>query len=152
RGYRRPGVATAILAAALLESFWLAGSGLRHKAFGVQEATVDSAFGLGALLAMAAATTPEQRTASMNWMLPYTVAASAGVAVAVPDRRHGAIAVTALSAMYAATVVRPGSRGAGRFATALANTLSFGGFWLVTRLFADMLRHLASQVDEATAT
>ena len=93
RAYTRPRLALATLLANLLESTWLARRCWRRQAYRVTfPALVDTGCGLVSLVAIAAATTPEDRTTWLNWMCPLTFGTAAGVAMAIEDRERDRVA------------------------------------------------------------
>jgi hypothetical protein len=98
--YRRPKLAAASLVVCGAEGIWLA---RRCRAAGTCEVgpgRVDTVTGLAGLLAMAAATRPQDRTTSLNWMMPLTVGSTLGLALTNKKGRDGFFAVGALSATY----------------------------------------------------
>ncbi|MGA8725695.1 MAG: ATP-binding protein [Acidimicrobiales bacterium] len=101
------------------------------------------------LLALASATPVEARTTSMNWMLPYSVASTLGLAVNA-NRLEGAADVSALTATYLATTLRPRSW-SGHAVTALSNAASYGGFHGVAAVVVDRGRRDGSEVDRIKA-
>jgi signal transduction histidine kinase len=148
RAYRRPALATATEAAAILELGMLA---WRHAHSGQYDSTAaraDAAFGLVGLVAMAAATEPADRTASLNWMLPLTVGSTLGSAV-LETVTEGAVTSAVLGATYALTTAGAIREGGGRGATAAANALSYPGFFVVATLVVRLARRMAAEVDQA---
>jgi hypothetical protein len=98
--YRRPRLAAAALVVCGAEGVWLA---TRCRAAGTCEVgpvQVDTVTSLVGLLTMAVATRPEDRTTSLNWMMPLTVGSTLGLALANKKGRDGTVAVGALSATY----------------------------------------------------
>lgn len=150
RSYRHPRLAAACLATAVAESLALGARGRRKGRHDAMAARADVALGVVGLAVMSAATDIEDRTGSMNWMLPYTVGAAAGASLGLPTPPAVA-AVGLLSLTYAATVTPAARSGAGRLAAAVANTISYGGFYGVTDVFARLLRGAAAEVERASA-
>src|SRR6476620_3822886 len=68
--YRRPKLAAAAMMVCGVESAWVARRCLSAGGSDPSVAAVDVATGLAGLVVMSAATGPEDRTTSMNWMLP----------------------------------------------------------------------------------
>ncbi len=100
-------------------------------------------------MALAAALEPEDRTTSLNWMMPYSVASTVGLAL--NDRRvEGAVDVSALTATYLATTLRNAVR-SGQRVTALTNAASFAGFHFVAAAVIERGRREGSEVDAARA-
>jgi signal transduction histidine kinase len=148
RAYRRPGLATATEAAAIVELGLLAWRSTRSDQYDALAARSDVAFGLVGLVALAAATEPSDRTASLNWMLPLTVGATLGSAV-LDSMTEGAITSALLGATYALTTADAIREGGGRGATAAANALSYPGFFVVATLVVRLARRMAAEVDQA---
>jgi signal transduction histidine kinase len=149
RSYRRPRVARALLFASIAEYAWLARRIWRHRAYDEPALAVgDTAFGVVGLVAIAATTTPEDRTSSMNWMLPFTVAGTAGLAIAMPQR-DASVATAMLSVAYGGTVVSGVRAGGAQAAAGVANTVSYGGFYAAARVFARLLRRTVEETEAA---
>jgi signal transduction histidine kinase len=146
--YRRPALATAMEAAAIVELGLLALRSNRSDQYDHVAARADVAFGLAGLVALAAATEPADRTASLNWMLPLTVGSTLGSAV-LDSMTEGAITSALLGATYALTTADAIREGGGRGATAAANALSYPGFFLVATLVVRLARRMAAEVDQA---
>jgi signal transduction histidine kinase len=148
RAYRRPGVAVATEAAAIVELGLLAWRSTRSDQYDALAARADVAFGLVGLVALAAATEPSDRTASLNWMLPLTVGSTLGSAV-LDTMSEGVITSALLGATYALTTADAIREGGGRGATATANALSYPGFFVVATLVVRLARRMAAEVDQA---
>jgi signal transduction histidine kinase len=149
RAYRRPRVAVLLAAAAALESGWLARQ-TRRRGSHRELLLADASFGVAGLVAMASTLAPGDRTASMNWMLPYTVV-SAGAGPLALSRTEARSVAAGLAAVYGATVSSELRAGGSAATAALANIVSYAGFSLALDLFIGMLRGFAAQVDEARA-
>jgi signal transduction histidine kinase len=148
RAYRRPAVATAVELAAAVELAILVWRSVRVGLLDQAAARADAAFGFAGLLALAAATDPVDRTASLNWMLPLSVGSSLGSATL--DRlAEGALISAGLGATYAATTADALRDGGGRAATAAANALSYPGFFIVATLVVRVARRMAAEADLA---
>jgi signal transduction histidine kinase len=149
RSYTRPRLALATLCASLLESAWLARRCWRRQAYDEAfPALVDTGCGLVGLVAIAAATTPEDRTTWLNWVCPLTFGTAAGVAVAV-DRRTATAWPVLLAGTYVATVVPSMRMGGSQVATAVANTTSYANYFVAAHRFIRRLRRDARQLETA---
>jgi len=148
RAYRRPALATAMEAAAIVELGLLAWRSTRTDQYDSVAARADAAFGLVGLVTLAAATETSDRTASLNWMLPLTVGSTLGSAV-LDTMTEGAITSALLGAVYALTTADAIREGGGRGATAAANALSYPGFFVVATLVVRLARRMAAEVDQA---
>jgi signal transduction histidine kinase len=130
------------------EGIWLA---RRCRAAGTCEVgpgRVDTVTGLAGLLAMAAATRPQDRTTSLNWMMPLTVGSTLGLALANKKGRDGFFAVGALSATYLVTAVG-GKRSSEHLVTAITNGASYPGFYAVAGGVIRHMRRSAGELAEA---
>jgi signal transduction histidine kinase len=148
KAYRRPAVAAALEVAAAAELGLLARRTLRQGHYDSQCARADAAFGLVGLVGLAAATAPEDRTSSVNWMLPLTVGSCLG-ASSLENPAEGIGIAAALATAYTVTTARSIGAGGGKSASAMANALSYPGFYAVGRLVIGFTRRMADQVDEA---
>jgi signal transduction histidine kinase len=148
QAYRRPALATLVEVAAAAELAFLAGRTIRSGLYDEGAARADAGFGLAGLLALAAATQPADRTASLNWMLPLSVGSTLGNAV-LDSFAEGAVLSSLLGATYAATTADALRQGGGRGATAAANALSYPGFFIVATLVVRAARRMAAEVDQA---
>jgi signal transduction histidine kinase len=148
KAYRRPGIALALEIAAAAELAALARRTLAAGHYDTRCARFDAAFGLVGLVGLAAATTPEDRTSSVNWMLPLTVGSCIG-ASSLENPAEGALISAAMATAYAFTTARSIGAGGGRSASAMANALSYPGFFAVGRVVIGFTRKMADQVDEA---
>jgi hypothetical protein len=149
--YRRSKVATALAIGALVELLWLADHGLAEGRHQLIAARGDTLFGVAGLVALGSATSPADRTSSLNWMLPLTVGGCLGNAFAM-STAEGTASVAALTVAYSATTRDSLLGGSGREATAIANTFSYPAFYVVARVVIALLRKLATEVDEARQT
>ncbi len=147
--YRRPRVAAATLGLVGVESGWLLVRVLRMRRVDALAIRVDAATGVVGLAGLASATHVEDRTTSLNWMLPYTVGSAVGLVLGV-GRQEGIAQVTALSGAYLGTTIRPSIR-PGQIVTALANAASYGGFHAVAAAVAGRVRHATEELAEAQA-
>jgi signal transduction histidine kinase len=148
KAYRRPAVALALEVAAAGELVAIANRALRQGRYDTTCARGDVAFGLVGLVGLAAATTPEDRTSSVNWMLPLTVGSCLGSAT-LENPVEGALMSAVLAATYVVTTSGSMVEGGGRSASAIANALSYPGFFVVGRIVVGFARRMADQVDEA---
>ncbi len=101
------------------------------------------------MCALASALAPEDRTTSLNWMMPYGVASTLGLALN-GRRNESALDVSVLTAAYLATTVRKGGR-PGVNTTALTNAASFGGFHAVAAAVIARGRKQGSALDAERA-
>lgn len=146
--YRRPRLAAAAAAAALAELVWMA---RRDLSKGTHDATVvrtDVAFGALGLVALSMATGPVDRTSSLNWMMPLTVGGCFGSALGV-GRREGAVISAAFGTAYAVSTWDSIAGGSGQSGTAIANTISYPGFFLIADYGVRLIRRLTKELDEA---
>jgi len=149
RAYTRPRLALATLFASTLEYSWLARRCWRRQAYDETiPALVDTACGLAGLVAIAAATTPEDRTTWLNWMCPLTFGTAAGVAMAIEDRTAIAWPVL-LAGTYISTVWPSMKAGGSQIATAVANTASYANYFFAADRFVRRLRRDARKLEAA---
>ena len=146
--YRRPKVAIAVGVASLAELAWMAKRDFSRGCHDMTTARVDAVFGAAGLAALGWATHPADRTTSVNWMLPLTVGSALGAATSL-DMREGAGISASLATAYAATTRESIGSGSGRAASAVANTLSYPGFFAVAAGMVRLVRHLAGDLDDA---
>lgn len=151
RAYRRPTLAAALEAAAVVELVGVGWRVVRSGRYAAPLARADSAFGLLGLCALSAAMEPADRTASLNWMLPLSVGSCLGTAVG-EDAGEGVALSAALGLTYAATTRSALRRGGGPAATAAANALSYPAFFAAGLLVVRQARRMAQAVDEARQT
>jgi signal transduction histidine kinase len=88
------------------------------------------------------------RTASLNWMLGYTVGTTvaAGLGLRVP---HGAVAVVGLAAAYAGSVWTNIEAGGSSSTTALSNVMSYFGFYVVAAAAIAIVRRMGCELKAA---
>jgi signal transduction histidine kinase len=149
--YRRPKLAIAVGVASLAELAWIAKRDFTRGRHDPTTARIDAAFGATGLLALGWATHPADRTTSVNWMLPLTVGSTLGAAGSL-ELIEGAGISASLATTYAVITRESLSTGSGRAASAVANTLSYPGFFIVGAGIGRLLRHLAGVVDDARQT
>lgn len=149
--YRRPLLDLALIVAAIVESLWVLDRFWTRRAVDDRAAAlVDVGFGVVALAAMVAITTTTDRTAWVNWACPFTYGTVA-IAFMVLRPRYSLAVTVALAATYFATVAGTVRAGGSLFATALANTVTYGGVYVAGRVFVGLLRRSAHDVDSARA-
>ena len=149
RRYRRPWLAAGLLGAATIESAVVGSVAFRAGRHGETGVWVDNAFGVAGLVAMAAASAGQDRTTSLNWMLPYTVTSAAATAALDRPRWRSAAAVGLLGGTYALSVAPAVRRGQAAASTAVANAASYAGFAAVMDIFGRYLRRSAAEFLEA---
>jgi signal transduction histidine kinase len=149
RAYRRPRLAAAVLTAAIVESGVLAVQEVAGGGRSRKGTWTDALFGTAALAAIGAATNTEDRTASLNWVMPYTVGGVLGFGLGVDSYAEGMAATGLLAATYAATVRDSLGSGQGKAATALTNITSYPAFFVVAKLVCDLVRSTARRLDDA---
>ncbi len=147
--YRRPRLAALVLGATWAESAWLIGRSARTRTVDSFGARIDTLTGAGGLFGLAAATAVEDRTSSLNWMLPYSVGSTLALALGV-EASEAWVGVATLSGTYLGTSVRPGTR-PGQVVTAAANAASFAGFHAVGSVMMRWARRAAAELDAARA-
>jgi hypothetical protein len=147
-GYRHRKRAALVLAGAALESAWIAQRGLRRGALDGRIATVDAGVGVVGLSALANCLAPADRTASMNWMLPYSVGSSMAMGVALPPQM-GVTAAGGLAATYLVSVRDSLGGGEASSVVAVANAASYLGFYGVSRLMVSFLERNSTQLEAA---
>ncbi len=146
--YRRPRLAVAVSAASLVELAWMAKRDFAGGTRDPMTARIDAAFGAVGLLALSWATHPVDRPTSVNWMMPLTVGSALGAASSL-ELREGAGISLSLATVYAATTRESIGSGSSRAASAVANTLSYPGFFAVAAGVVRLARHLAGDLDDA---
>lgn len=151
RSYARPRLAAGVFAGCATASGWVLRRCLRASTIDATAARVDTAVGIAGILGLAAATRPEDRTTSLNWMLPYTVGGTVALGIAVDAVPEGITAVTAMAATYLATTTLgdPRSRTEGQVTTAVANAMSYAGFYAVAGSIVGVLRRSSRELDVA---
>ena len=149
RRYRRPWLAAGLLGVATIESAVVGGVAFRAGRHGEAGVWADNAFGVAGLVAMAAASAGQDRTTSLNWMLPYTVTSAAATAALDRPRWRSVAAVGLLGGTYALSVAPAVRRGQAAASTAVANAASYAGFAAVMDIFGRYLRRSAAEFVEA---
>jgi signal transduction histidine kinase len=81
-------------------------------------------------------------------MLPLTVGCCLGNA-SLPNLAEGVVSSAVLGATYAVTTAYASREGGGRAATAMANALSYPGFFVVASLVTRFARKMADELEEA---
>jgi signal transduction histidine kinase len=135
-------------AGAVAELGWLF---QRTRKVGHHDATsagVDALFGTIGLVVISASTSSEDRTSSINWVMPLTVGGALGCSFAL-ERTEGLALTTGLAATYSATVAEALKSHSGRAATAVANIASYPGFFVVGHTAGAVARRMAGEVDLA---
>lgn len=150
KAYRRPGLATWSLVAALGESVWLARRSRSQGRFDAPCAVVDAAVGTLLLATVGAATPPSARMSGLNWALPISVTSCVGLGLGMPGKVKGASGASAMAATYLRST--RGSRGTsrGQMISTVGNALmSYPGLFAVGNLAANLVRRIGTEVDEA---
>ena len=137
-----------VTAGAVAELGWLFRRTRRIGRHDPAAARVDVALGVLSLAAIAASTSSEDRTSSINWVMPLTVGGALGCSFA-SERAEGFALTAGLTATYTLTVSDSLRSGTGRAATAVANIASYPGFFVVGNAAAAVARRMAAEVDEA---
>ena len=109
---------------------------------------MDAAFGVVSLAIIGSSTAPEDRTTSINWVMPLTVGGALGCSF-ISERGEGFALTAGMSAAYTLTVAEALKSGSGRAATAVANIASYPGFFVVGHFAVSVARRMASEIDEA---
>jgi signal transduction histidine kinase len=148
RSYRRPWLMGLLTAGAVAELGWLVQRTRKVGRHDVTAARLDALFGAVGLAVMAVSTSSEDRTSSINWVMPLTVGGALGGSFAL-ERTEGMAVTVGLAATYTATVAEALSSRSGRAATAVANIASYPGFFLVGYTAAAVARRMANEVDLA---
>jgi signal transduction histidine kinase len=152
RSYKRPGLAGGAFAMCAVATGWLVKRCLR-TGIDPLAARVEVAVGTVGIMALAAATQPADRTTSLNWMLPYSVGGAVGIAMAVDPVPEGIASVAAMAGTYLATTTLGTAKvpSSGNLVTAIANAMSYVGFYAVAVSILTVLRRTLSALDEARA-
>jgi signal transduction histidine kinase len=149
-GYRRPRLVGLTLAAAAAESGWLVRRARRLGGIDRACARVDGLFCLAGIGTLALATTSRDRTSSMNWMLPYSVAACLGFPMGMP-LGEGSLSTAVLGSAYLTSCLptrlggRPGDRGA-----AVANAANYVAFFSAAAVCVRFCMQMADLTDTET--
>lgn len=150
RSYRHPRRAAGVLAVCAATTGWVLRRCVRASGVDATAARVDALVGAVGLVGLASATRPQDRTTSLNWMLPYTVGGTVALGMATEVLPEGAMTVAALASTYLATTARGHeSRAEGHLTTAFANAMSYAGFYAVAASIVGVLRRTSQQLDEA---
>jgi len=147
--YRRPRLAAAVLGGVGAESMWLILRSANRRDVDQLAARVEALTGAGGLLGLAAATWVEDRTTSLNWMLPFTVSSTAPFVLGV-GRAESLFETATLASAYLGTSVRPGTR-PGQVVTAMANAASYAGFYAVSAAVVRRARREGAELDATRA-
>lgn len=147
RSYRHPRLAAVTLAVSAAESVWLATRCWDREAVDdPASAWIDTAVGIGGLVTLAVATTDEDRTTWMNWMLPITVD-SVNVAATSLPWKHGTVAVTGLFGTCLATLKSSLEADRSLAASVAASAICYPGFYLAANRFVAHLRRSAAETE-----
>jgi signal transduction histidine kinase len=146
--YARPAWAAALAALCVVETSWLAQRLWRRGRLDPLAVRVDVVFGVIGLFAIGAALKGGDRTASLNWMLGYTVGTTvaAGLGLRV---REGVAAVFVLAGAYAGSVWPNIEAGGGSTTTALSNVMSYFGFYVVAAAAIAIVRRMGRELQAA---
>ena len=119
-------------------------AGLRQRRL----VALDAGWAAAGLVLLAVATTEADRTAWVNWMAPltYSTAALAAVGTTV---RPGACLTAGLALTYLLSARGSLNDGRSEAATAIANTLSYLGFYAAAHVFTVRARQMADELDDA---
>jgi signal transduction histidine kinase len=152
RSYKRPVLAGGTFAMCATATGWLIGRCVR-TGIDPLAARVEVGVGTVGLLALAAATQPADRTTSLNWMLPYSVGGAVGIAMAVDPVPEGIASVAAMAGTYLATTTLGTSKSlhSSNSVTAIANAMSYVGFYAVAVSILTVVRGTNRALDEARA-
>lgn len=148
--YRRPRLALGAVVVSGVELAWLVKRSGRVRARDPLAARVDAIVGLAGLAALGAATEPDDRTSSLNWMLPLTVGSCINALRGV-EVTEGMLIASGLSGAYLVTTRDALRSGSGRAATAIANAMSYPAFFLLAAIATRVARRLARELDVARA-
>lgn len=146
RSYHRSKLMGLLTLGAAAELGWLFQRIRKSGRHSANSARIDAIFGTVGLVIVAASTSKEDRTSSMNWMLPLTVGGTLGSAFAL-ERTEGLALTAGMATAYTVSVSEALTSKEGRAATAIANIASYPGFFLVGRIVILAARRMASEVD-----
>jgi signal transduction histidine kinase len=133
---------------AVVELGWLLQRTRRLGRHDARAARIDTLFGAFGLAAISISTSSEDRTSSMNWVMPLTVGSAIGSSFAL-ERTEGLALTTGLAAAYSVTVAETLRSRSGRATTAFANIASYPGFFVVGHSAIVAARRMAGEVDLA---
>jgi hypothetical protein len=164
RSYTDEPLAIGLSVACLVESVAVAGACLRAGSLRPGALLADATFGAVALMVMSAAcsTTPD-RAGSLNWMLPYTVATSAGLGLfAAGDlverrgktgamRRWPAVVALGLSGVYVVSELLPHRLHDEHLAQILGNAANYAVFFIAAFLAKMFVRRRLSLIASRNA-
>jgi signal transduction histidine kinase len=145
RSYHRPRLMGLLTLSAAAELGWLVHR-TRSGGHNATSARVDALFGTVGLVIVAASTSEEDRTSSMNWMMPLSVGGALGCAFAL-GQSEGLALTTGMATAYTVSVSNALTSKEGRAGTAVANIASYPGFFLVGRIIVIVARRMASEID-----
>jgi len=151
RAYRRPGLAAGVFSMCAVESAWLVRRCLRNGSIDPMATRVDVGVSMVGLVALGSATYPEDRTTSLNWMLPYSVGTAVGLGISVDPLPEGVAEVAALAGVYIAVTAagRAQEGSSSRLVTAMANAMSYGGFYAIVAPIYKIMKGNGRDLDEA---
>ncbi len=146
--YSRPIVAGAVLSVCLLDcAFILVRCLPRHRLDPVAIG-VDVVVGMGGLFVVGATLHGQDRTTSINWMLPYTVGTVLALAGAF-GRRRAMLLTLALTFAYLGSVSGDLRAGGSGTTTAIVNAASYVGFYVVAAMVVVLVRRLVGELQRA---
>jgi signal transduction histidine kinase len=109
---------------------------------------LDVGWAVVGLVLLALATTSMDRTAWVNWMAPFTYSTAAVAAVGVRVG-PGVLSTAGLALTYLLSARGSLSDGRSAAATAIANTISYLGFYAVAHVFTVRARRMAAELEDA---
>jgi signal transduction histidine kinase len=148
QSYRRPRLMGLLTLSAAAEFGWLCQRTRKSGRHSANAARVDAIFGAVGLAVVAASTSQEDRTSSMNWMLPLSVGGAIGCAFA-QEQTEGLALTAGMATAYTVSVSESLTSKEGRAATAFANIASYPGFFLVGRIVIHVVRRMAAEIDSS---
>ena len=145
----RPWLALTVVVVSGAESVVVIGwcrrpAGLRQRPLVV----LDVVWAFLGLVLMGFATTQTDRTAWVNWMPPFTYSTTAVVAVGMA-LRPGVWLTAGLALTYLLSARGSLGGGSSAAATAIANTISYLGFYAAAHVFTVRARRMAAELDDA---
>jgi signal transduction histidine kinase len=148
KAYRRPWLMGLMTVGAVAELGWLFQRTRRVGRHDATAARIDALFGALGLAVISVSTSSEDRTSSINWIMPLSVGGALGFSFAL-ERTEGLALTTGLASIYFATVADALRSKGGSAATAVANIVSYPGFFLVGHSAVVVARRMAGEVDRA---